>query len=212
MLDYCVIGSGISGSTIANYLVKKNLVKVFDKANGLGGRSSYKRFKGKIGFDHGVQYISPKSREFKNFTKLLVKQWKGKHSFINTKVKENKKHVKLIGYSGNNSISKFLLKNIKYQLKYELLNIKREKNIWNLYFSNNQKITAKNLIVTAPFPQSKKLLSKFVKKKLFKSKVKMDSAITVLVITNKTKNKEIVNKKKTIITKKIFDWNMKKFK
>ena len=123
MLDYCVIGSGISGSTIANYLVKKNLVKVFDKANGLGGRSSYKRFKGKIGFDHGLQYISPKSREFKNFTKLLVKkkilkQWKGKHSFINTKVKENKKHVKLIGYSGNNSISKFLLKNIKYQLKY----------------------------------------------------------------------------------------------
>ena len=74
MLDYCVIGSGISGSTIANYLVKKNLVKVFDKANGLGGRSSYKRFKGKIGFDHGLQYISPKSREFKNFTKLLIKK------------------------------------------------------------------------------------------------------------------------------------------
>ena len=74
MLDYCVIGSGISGSTIANYLVKKNSVKVFDKANGLGGRSSYKRYKGKIGFDHGLQYISPRSREFKNFTKLLVKK------------------------------------------------------------------------------------------------------------------------------------------
>ena len=121
MLDYCVIGSGISGSTIANYLSKRHTIKVFDKANGLGGRSSYKRFKGKIGFDHGIQYISPKTREFKNFTKLLIKkrilkQWKGKHSFINTKVKENKKHVKLIGYSGNNSISKFLLKNIKYQL------------------------------------------------------------------------------------------------
>ena len=114
MLDYCVIGSGISGSTIANYLNKKNYsVKVFDKANGLGGRSSYKRFKGKIGFDHGLQYISPKTKEFKNFTKLLIKkrilkQWKGKHSFINKKVKENKKHIKLIGYEGNNSISKYL--------------------------------------------------------------------------------------------------------
>ena len=173
MLDYCVIGSGISGSTIANYLVKKNSVKVFDKANGLGGRSSYKRFKGKIGFDHGLQYISPKSREFKNFTKLLVKkkilkQWNGQHSFINQKVKENKKHIKLIGHSGNNSISKFLLKNIKYQLKYELLNIKREKNIWNLYFSNNQKITAKNLIVTAPFPQSKNFYQNLLKKNYLK--------------------------------------------
>ena len=74
MLDYCVIGSGISGSSIANYLNKKNYsVKVFDKANGLGGRSSHKRFKGKIGFDHGLQYISPKSREFKNFT-IFVNQ------------------------------------------------------------------------------------------------------------------------------------------
>ena len=194
MLDYCVIGSGISGSTIANYLSKRHTIKVFDKANGLGGRSSYKRFKGKIGFDHGLQYISPKTKEFKNFTKLLIKkrilkQWKGKHSFINNKVKENKKHIKLIGYNGNNSISKFLLKNIKYDLKHELFNIKREKNFWNLFFTNNQKISTKNLIVTVPFPQSKKLLSKFVKKNLFQNKVKMNSAITVLVITNKTNNK-----------------------
>ena len=194
MLDYCVIGSGISGSTIASYLVKKNSVKVFDKANGLGGRSSYKRFKEKIGFDHGLQYISPKTREFKNFTKLLIKkrilkQWKGKHSFINKKVKENKKHIKLIGYEGNNSISKYLLKGIRYYLKHELLNVRRENNIWKLYFSNNQMISAKNLIVTVPFPQSKKLLSKFVKNKLFLSKVKINSAITLLVITNKTNNK-----------------------
>ena len=47
MLDYCVIGSGISGSTIANYLVKKNLVKVFDKANGLGEEAHIKDLKEK---------------------------------------------------------------------------------------------------------------------------------------------------------------------
>ena len=45
MLDFCVIGSGISGSTIANLLSKKYSVKVFDKARVPGGRSSNKRFK-----------------------------------------------------------------------------------------------------------------------------------------------------------------------
>ena len=54
MLDFCIIGSGISGSTIAHYLQKKYSLKVFDKAKGVGGRSSFKRYKGKIGFDHGL--------------------------------------------------------------------------------------------------------------------------------------------------------------
>ena len=49
MSDYCVIGSGISGSTIANLLAKKNLVHVHDKGRGPGGRASFKRIKNKIG-------------------------------------------------------------------------------------------------------------------------------------------------------------------
>ena len=51
MLDFCIIGSGISGSTIAHYLKKKYSINVHDKAGGVGGRSSFKRYKGKIGFD-----------------------------------------------------------------------------------------------------------------------------------------------------------------
>ena len=64
MIDFCVLGSGVAGSTIANLLSKKYSVHVFDKARGPGGRSSNKRFKDKLSFDHGVQYISPKSKEF----------------------------------------------------------------------------------------------------------------------------------------------------
>ena len=64
MIDFCVLGSGIAGSTIANLLSKKYSVHVFDKARGPGGRSSNKRFKKNLSFDHGVQYISPKSKLF----------------------------------------------------------------------------------------------------------------------------------------------------
>ena len=71
MLDFCIIGSGISGSTIANLLNKKHSVAVYDKARGYGGRSSFKKYKDKVGFDHGLQYISPKSKKFKTFKCIL---------------------------------------------------------------------------------------------------------------------------------------------
>ena len=74
MSDFCVIGSGISGATIANLLSKKNSVVLFDKARGIGGRASFKRVKDKIGFDHGTQYFSPKTKEFKRFTNALIKK------------------------------------------------------------------------------------------------------------------------------------------
>ena len=74
MRNFCVIGSGISGATIANLLSKKHSVDLYDKARGLGGRSSFKRLDEKRGFDHGAQYFSPKSVEFKKFTKMLIEK------------------------------------------------------------------------------------------------------------------------------------------
>ena len=55
MKDFCIIGSGISGSTIANFLSKKYSLDVYDKARGAGGRSSNKKFNKNESFDHGVQ-------------------------------------------------------------------------------------------------------------------------------------------------------------
>ncbi|MDC1156287.1 NAD(P)-binding protein, partial [Candidatus Pelagibacter sp.] len=72
MSSFCVIGSGISGATIANLLSKKHSVDLFDKARGPGGRSSFKRLDKKKGFDHGTQYISPKTPMFKKFIKELI--------------------------------------------------------------------------------------------------------------------------------------------
>ena len=73
-LDFCIIGTGISGSTIANKLNKNFNLEVFEKAKGIGGRSSFKRLKKKIGFDHGLQYLSPKSKVFKKYTRELIRK------------------------------------------------------------------------------------------------------------------------------------------
>ena len=72
MSSFCVVGSGISGATIANLLSKRYSVDLFDKARSPGGRSSFKRLDKVKGFDHGTQYISPKSIQFKRFIKSLI--------------------------------------------------------------------------------------------------------------------------------------------
>ena len=193
MSDFCVIGSGISGSTIANLLNKKYQVSLYDKGRGPGGRASFKRIKGKIGFDHGTQYISPKTSEFKNFTnklikKKILKKWMGKHIFLNLKKKENKKHIKIIGQNGNNDICKYLLKKVKYNYQKEVKKIYYKNKLWFLLFRDGNVESFKNIILTCPFPQLIKLSKNFINSSFIKKKIKMDANITVMIAIKKTKN------------------------
>ena len=153
MSSYCVIGSGISGATIANLLSKKNSVHLYDKARGPGGRSSFKRLNNSKGFDHGAQYISPKSIQFKKFIsnlckKKILKKWSGKHIFLNKLKKENKNHVKIIGCKGNNDIIKHLIKNINCNFQSELEKIKFVNKKWKLVFKNNKTKYYDKLVLT----------------------------------------------------------------
>ena len=191
MSSFCVIGSGISGATIANLLNKKHTVDLYDKARGLGGRSSFKRLDNLRGFDHGTQYFSPKTAEFKRFTKKLIEKkilkiWGGNHKFLSDKKKENKKHVKVIGRKGNNDISKYLLKNVKCYFQSELKKINFQNRKWNLVFNDGEMRNYENLILTYPFPQLKKLSKKYIKNSFIREKIKMDANITILIEIKKT--------------------------
>ena len=64
MIDFCVLGSGVAGSTIANLLSKKYSVKVFDKARGPGGRSSNKRLKNNLSFDNVLAVVAASKGNF----------------------------------------------------------------------------------------------------------------------------------------------------
>jgi predicted NAD/FAD-dependent oxidoreductase len=192
MKDFCIIGSGISGATIAHALSKKYSLDLYDKAKGAGGRSSNKKFNKNESFDHGVQYISPKSIQFKRFikdliNKKIVKKWPGRHIFLNTVKKEDKKHIKIIGKKGNNAISKYLLKDISCNFNSEVIKVFNKNNIWEISFLDGSTKLYKSLILTCPFPQSKKLSKKYIKHSFVNTKIKMDANITVMMVTKKNK-------------------------
>ncbi len=62
--DFVVIGSGISGISAANTLIKNNKdVLILDKARNSGGRIST-RIHPTFSFDHGAQFFTTKDLEF----------------------------------------------------------------------------------------------------------------------------------------------------
>ena len=191
MKDFCVLGSGISGSTIAKLLSKKYSVEVFDKAKGIGGRSSNRRFKNNLSFDHGAQYISPKDTKFKRFLFSLkktriIKEWKGSH--INLTLKKKNYLKKYIGYKKNNDISKFLLKGLKVNLSSSIKSIEFKSNYWTVHLTDKKRVYFKNLILTCPFPQARFLAKKYLSKKILNLKVNMLPNITVMVVYKNCKN------------------------
>ena len=191
MLDFCIIGSGIAGSTIANLLSKKYSVHVFDKARGPGGRSSNKRFKHNLSFDHGVQYISPKSKLFtkyinKLYRKKILKNWDDNH--LDFTFEKKSFSSKYIGRRANNDLVKYNLKNIKQSFASPIERINFKKYFWEITMKNKSKHQFKSLIITCPFPQLKKLAKQYLDKKILKLKVQMQPNITVMIAFKNQKN------------------------
>ena len=191
MIDFCVLGSGIAGSTIANLLAKKYSVQVFDKARGPGGISSNKRFKNNLSFDHGVQYISPKSKPFTKYIQKLyknkiLKSWDDNHLDFTFEKKPFSK--KYIGRKANNDLVKYNLKNIKQFFASPIEKIDFKKYFWEITLKNKSKHQFKSLIITCPFPQLKKLAKNYLGKNILKLKVQMQPNITVMLALKNQKS------------------------
>ena len=186
MIDFCVLGSGIAGSTIANLLSKKYTIEIFDKARGPGGRSSNRRYKKKLSFDHGVQYISPKNKLFKRFVinlkkKNILKIWDGNHIDLNL---SSVNSLKYIGKKGNNDIAKFLIKNIRKNFNSPITKINFVNNHWQIT-SNGKIYHFKNLIMTCPYPQLISLSKNYLNKMIRKLKIQMTPNITTMIVFKK---------------------------
>ena len=206
MKDFCVVGSGIAGSTIANLLTKKYSVEIFDKARGPGGRASNRRYKDNLSFDHGLQYISPKSDLFKKFVlefkkKKIIKEWVGNH--IDFTFEKKKTSPRYIGTKGNNDICKYLIKGIKSNFLSTVTKIEFKSNHWVITINNRDKVLFKNLILTCPFPQLKKLSFKYLNKTILNLKSQMVPNITVIAAYESTKQVPISSIK---FNDKIISW------
>ena len=149
MKNIIIIGSGIAGLSAANYLSSKNFnVTVLDKGKYPGGRISTRRGEDFI-FNHGAQFFTAKSNEFKKICNRAV----------NDNVLVNWVDSKTNRFIGNPDMREFSLwlsqnltifqENVVERLDYN------EQFIVN---TNKKKFTCDGLIITAPSSQTASLI------------------------------------------------------
>ena len=63
-MKIAIIGSGMSAITLAKNLTNDNSITLFEKSKSVGGRVSTRRSES-YEFDHGAQFFTAKSRDFK---------------------------------------------------------------------------------------------------------------------------------------------------
>ncbi len=158
MNKIAIIGAGFSASVLSYYLNEKDII-VFDKARGPGGRSSTRKVDGVGAFDHGLQYIAPKNKEFLEYIQnlKLVKKWEGDFvDFENKKLlPENKK---FIGVHGNNDFIKSNL-NLEYcKFAHKVDKIEHLGSYWNLTTDTGEQYKAETVILTLPQMQAYELI------------------------------------------------------
>jgi predicted NAD/FAD-dependent oxidoreductase len=118
ILKTIIIGAGMTGLSAARVLTKKGHdVIVLDKGRGIGGRMSTRTIE-QAKADHGAQYFSVKSSEFKSLIKELVSNNVAKEWHL-----AQRENIRYIGTKGMNSIPKKLAESLNVKVNEKVVTI-----------------------------------------------------------------------------------------
>ena len=187
--EIAIIGAGISGLMAATYLAEKGKNSViFDKGRGPGGRMSTRRF-GKFRLDHGAQFFTVRDPRFEKYVQSWEKAGVAKiwcKGFSGT----GDGHPRFRGTEGMNSIPKWLAGQLDVRTGHKVKSIRFVNNLWQLDFEDSQSVSADQLLVTSPVPQTIALLEAGQVElapttRNFLSLISYDPCISVMIIPKK---------------------------
>ncbi|MGM0852349.1 MAG: NAD(P)/FAD-dependent oxidoreductase [Bacillota bacterium] len=158
--EVIIIGGGLSGIMAAKTLMDNGITDfiIIEKSRSVGGRLATRRIdEGKA--DHGAQFFTVRSTELQNdVVKWLqagwVKRWFGNP------------YPRYTSVNGMNALAKKLAEALPIKLNTKVSSIRdgRDRDERDgpleVELDNGEKIIGEHIIVTAPVPQSLKLLSK----------------------------------------------------
>lgn len=164
MLDYVIIGAGISGLSAGKRLADLGYrIQIFEKSRGTGGRLSSKRLVGKSGdemaFDLGCSRISAQGKDFKN----QLESWhlKGVVAPWETQPEDSKGYV---GYSRNSALTRYLSQGLACHFSTKISHIECIEGGWQVFYKVDgcaiKSTLAKQVILALPSQQAYDLLPK----------------------------------------------------
>lgn len=163
MRRVAIIGAGLSGLVVARELRDHADVTVFEKSRGVGGRMAT-RYHGDFEFDHGAQFFTARSREFRKFLEPLIDEgvvanWTARFAeYSGSKITAERQwddsYPHFVGTPRMNAIGKRLASDIDVHTETPVTRLSPVKSGWHL-FSDDRSLGAFDWVVlTAPAPQT----------------------------------------------------------
>lgn len=167
IVDVLIVGAGMSGVVVARelYSQKSRSFKLIDKARSVGGRMATRRIDD-AKFDHGAQFFTARSPQFKS----QADQWLDK-GFCKEWVRgfgdnQDDGHPRYVGVSGMNQLVKNLaidLPKEKIALSEKILDVDLIDGLLTLTSETGAKFFSKTLVITSPLTQTIDMLKSFPK-------------------------------------------------
>lgn len=156
-MKIAIIGAGLAGLTLARKLAPAHEVTVFEKARGPGGRMSTRRA-ASFAFDHGAQYFTAATDEFRAFlaplmSQGLVEPWPAAITLrAGAKVSDKPKYT---AAPGMNAICKSLAEGLDLRLDCRIESLRRGSEGWRLLAVSGDVFGGYDWVVSsAPAPQT----------------------------------------------------------
>ena len=189
MKKIAIIGSGLSGLTTSNLLKDIANITVFEKARGVGGRMSTRRAHPYY-FDHGAQYFTVRTKEFKDFINPsiengLIQKWNTRYVKFNydkiIEVKNPTNEDRYVCVPGMNAFAKYLSTDLNIKINTKISTLNRDKK-WKLYDDNKNFLGDYDWVIsTSPSPQASDLLPKEFKYYNEVASTKMTACFSLMI-------------------------------
>ncbi|MBT8078151.1 MAG: FAD-dependent oxidoreductase [Gammaproteobacteria bacterium] len=164
MKKIAVIGAGLSGLVVARRLSELADVVVFEKSRGVGGRMAT-RYAGDYEFDHGAQFFTARTPEFRAFLQPLIADgvvatWPAEFvEFDHDRQAASRTwgddSPHFVGAPRMNSIGKYLSAGVSVTLKTAVAGVRRKDDGWELV-DESQTVLGRFdwVVITAPPSQT----------------------------------------------------------
>lgn len=166
MKSIAIIGAGITGITLARQLQSYAKVSVFEKSRGFGGRMATRRI-GPYQFDHGAQFFTARSKQFKSLVNDCVAEkqiqaWQPRVLSLDPENKPFKREwfePHYVAVPGMNSLCKTLARGLNVTLDTRVADIAADEQGWLLKDAAGKRLGHFDWVIsTLPAPQADELL------------------------------------------------------
>ena len=166
MKSLAIIGAGIAGITLARQLQDIAEVRVFEKSRGFGGRMAT-RLDGPYRFDHGAQFFTARSKQFRSLingyvAKNQIAAWQPRVLTLDTEEKPFKREwfePHYVAVPGMNNLCKVLAQELNVILDTRVANIEAGEKGWLLKDSDGEQLGQFDWVISSsPAPQADEVL------------------------------------------------------